>query len=134
MRTKISMPRVGLEPTIPGFELAKTVHALDRAAIVIAMTRLFSLSLSLSLWLYSSSDFGRFLNLYTVGRTPWRVARPLPTHRTTQTQNKCTQTSKPRVGLEPTIPAFEQTNSRIYVCLRGGCVMTPSVFTLHSVE
>jgi hypothetical protein len=29
------MPRVGFEPTIPVFERAKTVHALDRAAIVI---------------------------------------------------------------------------------------------------
>jgi hypothetical protein len=26
---------VGFEPTIPAFERAKTVHALDRAAIVI---------------------------------------------------------------------------------------------------
>jgi hypothetical protein len=37
-----------------------------------------------------------FLILYTVGRTPWTgdqpVARPLPTHRTTQTQNKRTHT------------------------------------------
>jgi hypothetical protein len=36
-----------------------------------------------------------FLTLYTVGRTPWMgdqpVARPLPTHRTTQTQNKRTR-------------------------------------------
>jgi hypothetical protein len=31
-----SMPRVGFEHTIPVFELAKTVHALDRAAIVIS--------------------------------------------------------------------------------------------------
>jgi hypothetical protein len=34
----------------------------------------------------------QFLNQCTVGRTPWTgdqpVARPLPTHRTTQTQNK----------------------------------------------
>jgi hypothetical protein len=34
----------------------------------------------------------QFLNLHTIGRTPWtgdqHVARPLPTHRTTQTQNK----------------------------------------------
>jgi hypothetical protein len=30
-RTQTSMPRVGFEPTISGFELAKTVHALDRA-------------------------------------------------------------------------------------------------------
>jgi hypothetical protein len=29
------MPRVGFEPTIPVFERAKTVHALDRAATVI---------------------------------------------------------------------------------------------------
>jgi hypothetical protein len=30
-----SMPRVVFEPTIPAFERAKTVHALDRAATVI---------------------------------------------------------------------------------------------------
>jgi hypothetical protein len=29
------MPRVGFEPTIPVFEQAKTVHALDRATTVI---------------------------------------------------------------------------------------------------
>jgi hypothetical protein len=29
------MPRVGFEPTIPMFERAKTVHALDRAVTVI---------------------------------------------------------------------------------------------------
>jgi hypothetical protein len=29
------MPRVGFERTIPAFERAKTVHALDRAATVI---------------------------------------------------------------------------------------------------
>jgi hypothetical protein len=28
------MPRVGFEPTIPVFERAKIVHALDRAATV----------------------------------------------------------------------------------------------------
>jgi hypothetical protein len=31
------MPRVGYEPTIPVFERAKTVHALDRAATVIGV-------------------------------------------------------------------------------------------------
>jgi hypothetical protein len=31
-----SMPRVGLEPTISAFERAKAVHAVDRAATVIA--------------------------------------------------------------------------------------------------
>jgi FAD synthase len=29
------MPSVGFEPTIPAFERAKTVHALDRASTVI---------------------------------------------------------------------------------------------------
>jgi hypothetical protein len=55
-----------------------------------------------------------FAILYTVGRTPWTedqpVARPLPTHRTTQPQNKLTQTSMPRVGFEPTTTSvFERT-------------------------
>jgi hypothetical protein len=36
------------------------------------------------------------------------VARPLPTYTTTQTQNKCTQTSMPGVGFEPTILVFVQ--------------------------
>jgi hypothetical protein len=31
------MPRVGFERTIPVFEWAKTVHALDRAANVIGL-------------------------------------------------------------------------------------------------
>jgi hypothetical protein len=41
----------------------------------------------------------QFLNLNTVGRAPLigeqPVARPQPTHRTTQTQNKCTETFMP---------------------------------------
>jgi hypothetical protein len=52
----------------------------------------------------------QFLNLYIVGRTDWTgdqpVERPLSTHRTTQTQNKYTQTYMPRVGLETTNPVF----------------------------
>jgi hypothetical protein len=38
-RTQTSMPRVGFEPTIPVFERAKTVHALDRAATLIGLMR-----------------------------------------------------------------------------------------------
>jgi hypothetical protein len=57
----------------------------------------------------------QFLNLYTFHRTPWTgeqpVARPLPTHRTTQTQNKRPQTSMSRVGLERTIPGFQRTET-----------------------
>jgi hypothetical protein len=32
------MPRVGLEPTIPAFERAKTIRASDRAATVIGIS------------------------------------------------------------------------------------------------
>jgi hypothetical protein len=54
--------------------------------------------LSIYLWLCSPLlDLGRFfsfLTLYTVGRTPWTgdqpVARPLSTHRKTETPNKRT--------------------------------------------
>jgi hypothetical protein len=34
-RTQTSMPRVGFELTIPVFERAQTVHALDRSAAMI---------------------------------------------------------------------------------------------------
>jgi hypothetical protein len=59
----------------------------------------------------------QFRNLfYTDGRTPWTsdqpVARPLPAHRTTQSQKKShTQTSMPRVGFEPMIPVFERVKT-----------------------
>jgi hypothetical protein len=84
---------------------------------------------SICLSIYSSTvlllNLGRFFSfliLYTVGRTPWKgdqpIARPLPTHRTTETQNKRTRTSMPQAGLEPTIPASEDSS-----CIRprGHC-------------
>jgi hypothetical protein len=59
--------------------------------------------------------FSRFLILYTVGKTPWTgdqsVTRPLPTHRTIQTQNKLTQTSMSWLGFEPTTPVFERAKT-----------------------
>jgi hypothetical protein len=55
----------------------------------------------------------QFLNLYTVGRTPWTgdqpVARQLPARRTTETQNKRIRTSMPLMGFEPLIPVFERS-------------------------
>jgi hypothetical protein len=39
------------------------------------------------------------------------LERPLPAHRTTQTQNKCTQTSMPRVGFELMIPVCERAET-----------------------
>jgi hypothetical protein len=39
------------------------------------------------------------------------VARELPTHRTTQTHNKRTQTSMPPVGFEPTVSVLERAKT-----------------------
>jgi hypothetical protein len=72
------------------------------------------------LWLYSSVwalcgpwPLFQFLNLYTVSRTHWTsdkpVAKPLPTHTTTQTHNK--RTSTHWVGFEPTMSAFGRTET-----------------------
>jgi hypothetical protein len=65
------------------------------------------------LWIFAA--FLQILNAYADGRTPWTVdqpiARPLPTHRTTQTQNKGIQTSMLRVGFEPMSPEFRQTKT-----------------------
>jgi hypothetical protein len=76
----------------------------------------------------------QFLNPYTVGRIPWTgdqlVARPLPTHRTTQKQNKCTQTSMPRVEFEPTTPAFE----RLKTIHTSGCEATAISFSKNTVH
>jgi hypothetical protein len=59
--------------------------------------------------------FLRFLIFYAVGRTPWNrdqpIARPLPAHRTSQTQNKRIQTSIPQVGFEPANPVFEPSKT-----------------------
>jgi hypothetical protein len=69
------------------------------------------LSIYGSTFLVDLGCFFSFLILYTVGRAPWTgvqpIARPLPTHRTTQTQNKNIQIYMPQVGFEPTIPMFE---------------------------
>jgi hypothetical protein len=63
--------------------------------------------------------FFSFLIIYIVGRTPWTgdqlVARPLPAHRTTQTQNKHAQTSMPEIGLELTISVFERVKCHMFV-------------------
>jgi hypothetical protein len=77
----------------------------------------FSLSNSIcgSTALFGPWPLFQFRNLfYTVGRTPWTGISPsqgLYTHRTTQTQNKRTQTFMPRMGFEPTIPVFERANT-----------------------
>jgi hypothetical protein len=89
----------------------------------------YRLSTTTYLWLYSPCGpwpLFQFLNLYAVGRTPWTsyqpVARPLPTRRTTQRQNRRTQTSMPRVGFEPTIPVFERAKT-VHVLDRAATVI-----------
>jgi hypothetical protein len=85
---------------------------------------------SIYLWLYTPLlDLGRFFSFlipYTVGSAPWTgnqpVARPLPTHRTTETQNKYTQTYMPWLGFEPTIPAFEWAKT-VHVLDRAASVI-----------
>jgi hypothetical protein len=61
------------------------------------------------------TDFFSFVTLYAVGRTPWTgvrpVARPLPTQRAAQTQNKRKQTPVAGVGFEPKTPVFERTKT-----------------------
>jgi hypothetical protein len=80
-------------------------------------------------------DLGRLFSflIYTPdGRTPWTgdqaVARPLPTHRTTQTQNKRTRISMPRVGFEPTFPAFDRTK-RVGIALYRAIFYLPISLT-----
>jgi hypothetical protein len=41
------------------------------------------------------------------------VAKPLPTHRTTQTQNKHKEKSMPRMGFEPTNPVLGRRKQSI---------------------
>jgi hypothetical protein len=45
------MPQMGFEPTIPVFERAKTVHALDRATTVIDLKITYHVELRLFLYL-----------------------------------------------------------------------------------
>jgi hypothetical protein len=75
----------------------------------------FSLALQ-PLWALASAF--QFHDHFTDGRTPWTsdqlVARPLPKHRTTQTQNKhihTHQTLMPCVEFEPTILAFQRAKT-----------------------
>jgi hypothetical protein len=113
------------------------------------------------LWLYSPCGpwpLFQFLNLHTVSRTPWTgdqpVARLLPTHKTTQTQIKRTQTSIPLVGFEHTISVRTGGDSsclrqrghydrrtlrcvlfimRLFYLLRGKKTSKPILCTLFSV-
>jgi hypothetical protein len=48
-RTQTSIPWVGFEPTIPVFELAKTVHTLDRSSTVVSLKLINSIDFIIGL-------------------------------------------------------------------------------------
>jgi hypothetical protein len=99
-----------------------------RNIIMISCTLHLVLSSFIHHWLYGP-------------RTPWTsdqsVAMPLPTHRTTRTQNKHTQTSMSWVGFEPKIPAFEPTKT-VYAADRDatpiGSVSVSTVIKSRSIR
>jgi hypothetical protein len=83
-------------------------------------------------WPYSPllgpGRFFSFVILYTISRTPSTgdqlLAKPLAAHMTTETQNKRTQTSMPRVKFEPTTPAFERAKT-VHALDRAATVINP---------
>jgi hypothetical protein len=72
----------------------------------------------------------QFLNLYTVGRTPWTgdqpVARPLPTHRSTQTQNKRHTDILASSGIRTHDPSVRASEDGSCLRPRGHCARQPN--------
>jgi hypothetical protein len=90
------------------------------------------LSIYLSIALQFLLDLGRFFSFllpHTIGRTPWTgdqpLARLLPAHRETKTQNKRTHTSMPWVRFEATISVFEQAKT-VHALDRAATVIGPA--------
>jgi hypothetical protein len=61
------------------------------------------------------------------------IARPLPTHRTTRTQNKRKQASMPAMGFEPTISVLEQAKT-VHASGRTATVATTELHPKNSME
>jgi hypothetical protein len=99
----------------PASEIIVRIHPVIYNSSVNALLLLLLLLLLLYGLFWGLGRLFRFFILYTVGRTHLTrdqpVARPLPTHRTTQTQNKRTQTSMPWVRFEPRIPALKRAKT-----------------------
>jgi hypothetical protein len=95
------------EPSKKNSFIVKDAKLISKSVVVYCKISVYG-----STTLVDLGRFFSFLIFYTVGRTPWKkdqpVARPLPAHTTTRTQNKRTQTSMSWVGFEPTIPVFER--------------------------
>jgi hypothetical protein len=62
-------------------------------------------------------DLGRFFSFLIYTQSVGLLGRGISPsqgrclHTTTQTENKCTQTSMPRMGFKPTIPLFERAKT-----------------------
>jgi hypothetical protein len=73
----------------------------------------------------TTGRFFRFVILNMVDGTRWTsdqlVARPLPTRRTTQTQNKRREISMPWAGFEPATPVLKRAKT-VHVSDRPGTV------------
>jgi hypothetical protein len=59
-----SMPRVGLEPAISAFELAKTVHALDREATVFGKIWFYTLLTSAGVEVALSNQLSDYCGIW----------------------------------------------------------------------
>jgi hypothetical protein len=88
---------------------------------------LFLLLLLLYRPLLGLGRFISFLILYRVGSIPWTgdqpVARPLPTHITTQTQNKCTQYRHPRIEWDPNPRSRRSSDRRLHALDRAATLI-----------
>jgi uncharacterized protein YegL len=87
------------------------------------------------LWALASFQFP---DLFTIGRTPWTsdqlCARPLPKHRTAQTQNKHIYTPNIHAlsGFEPTITASKRAKT-VHDLNRSATVTGQNKFTCHKM-
>jgi hypothetical protein len=88
------------------------LRSQDRSPYSSPSNGLVSLPSSMALQPSEPWQFFSCLIPHTVIRTPWMgdqpIARPIPAHRTAQTQNTRTQTSMPRVEIAPMNPVFER--------------------------
>jgi hypothetical protein len=96
--------------------LVKNKNFIYSPVFYVYVEHYLSIYLSIYLWLYipcgywplfSFLIYTQSVGLLGSGGGGQPAASPLPTHRTTQTQNENTQISMPRVGLEPATPVFE---------------------------
>jgi hypothetical protein len=114
---KFVAPEIRLLPLLPDFFFIRIVPGPSLSVCLsvclsaygsttlVDLCRFFNFLIGIVRLRTKATEFS-FPNLYIVGTIPWMgdqsVARPLPTHRTTQTQNKRTQVSMPLVGFELT--------------------------------